>query len=164
MIVEEDIMENGKTNRIRRWTITAVTLIGISFFFLTFSVDALGVGRSPGFGLIQMALLLISITCLTIAAFAYLYGRRSNAPRSLQADIGIRLGATGLVFTYVAGFADLLRIGTHPHPDFPAPFVGEWQIGGIIVGIIAILAGMLLYYTSRAQQDASSMEFILNGK
>ena len=157
-------MQNGKAGRGRRWAVTAVTLIGISFFFLTFSVDMLGIGRSPGFGLVQMTLLLTSITCLTFAAFVYLYGRRPNAPRSLQADIGIRLGATGLVFTYVAGFAELLRIGTHPHPDFPAPFVGEWQVWGIIVGIIAILAGMLLYYTSRAQQEASSMEFILNGK
>jgi hypothetical protein len=89
--------------------------------------------------------------------------RPKDAPRSLQADIGIRLGATGLIFTYVTGMSDLIGIGTHVDPVFDRPYVGPFQLGGILIGVMMIIAGLILYYSSRGPRESSSLEFLING-
>jgi hypothetical protein len=58
----------------------------------------------------------------------------------------------------------LIGIGTHVQPRFERPFVGSLQLGGLLLGILSILAGMRLYHTSRGTRRASSMEFLVNGK
>jgi len=148
-----------------RFNITVVLyILGTALAFLSLAGDRIGIDITPGFGVIQMVEFLLGLTLLTIAAFLTIQSRRRrNVPRSLQADIGIRLAATGLVFAYVAGFSDLLGIGTHVAPEFERPFVGPLQFGGLVVGILSILVGALLYYTSRGSRDSSSMEFLVNG-
>lgn len=153
---------NGRTTRIRQIIMGALFGLGALMSLGALTTEMLGIDRTPGFGMIQMGILLAGITFLTLGAFIYLRSQRKNVPRSLQADIGVRLAATGLVFAYVAGLADLLRIGTHPHPDYERPFVGWLQLWGIGVGLVSILIGLLLYYTSRRIQETSSMEFIAN--
>lgn len=148
---------------IRLYSTISLFSLGLVFIFLSLAADVLGVDRTPGFGMIQMFLLLLGITFWTGGAFIYLQGIRKNVSRSLQASIGSRLAATGLIFAYAAGLADLLSIGTHPHPDYERPFVGWLQIFGLTLGIISILAGLLLFYTSRRIQQSSSMEFLVNG-
>jgi hypothetical protein len=93
----------------------------------------------------------------------YINTLRQEAARSLQADIGIRLAATGLVFAYVSGLSDLIRIGTHVEPQFERPFVGPLQLGGLALAVLVIFIGLSLYYTSRGTRSKSSMEFIVNG-
>ena len=106
--------------------------------------------------------LLLGLTLLTIAGYLRIHSLRPpDAPRSLQADIGIRLGATGLVLAYVCGLADLIGIGTHVEPAFGRPHVGPLQMGGLIVGTLMIVAGLLLYYTSRGSRESSSLESLL---
>jgi hypothetical protein len=74
------------------------------------------------------------------------------------------LAATGLVFAYIIGLADLIGIGTHVNPRFERPYVGPFQVGGLILAIVMILAGMVFYHTSRGSgRDKSSMEFLVNG-
>jgi len=157
-------MKSVKSTRIRS-TVTAVLfLAGIILSAISLAAEFLGLDITPGFGIIQMFQLLLGLTCLTVASFLYLQSlRRKNAPRSLQADIGIRLAATGLVFAYVSGFSDFIGIGTHVAPNFERAYVGPLQLGGISLGFLSILAGLFLYYTSRGTQESSSMEFLLNG-
>ncbi len=138
-------------------------LIGNVLVILSLAAEILGLDLTPGFGIVQMLQLLIGLTLLTLAGFLHMYSLRSpDTPRSLQADIGIRLAATGLVFAFVAGLADLMGIGTHVDPAFERPFVGPLQLGGLIVGIISITLGMILYHTSRGSRQTSSLEFLLN--
>lgn len=138
-------------------------LIGNVLVVLSLAAEILGLDLTPGFGIIQMLQLLIGLTLLTLAGFLHIYSLRpADAPRSLQADIGIRLAATGLVFAYVAGLSDLMGIGTHVEPAFERPFVGPLQLGGLVLGIISITIGMILYHTSRGSRQASSLEFLLN--
>jgi len=163
-IEEQHKMSNGKSTRIYTIVIILLVTFSVLLIFLSLAADPLGIDRTPGFGMIQMLGLLIGITFLTVAAFMYLSALNHNGSRSLQADIGFRLSATGLVFAYVAGLSDLLGIGTHPHPDYERPFVGWLQLSGLGIGIISILVGLLLYYTSRRLRSASSMGFIINGE
>ena len=138
-------------------------LIGNVLTILSLAAEILGLDLTPGFGMVQMFQLLVGLTFLTLAGFLHIYTLRApDAPRSLQADIGIRLAATGLVFAYVSGLADLIGIGTHPHPDYGRPFVGPLQLGGLVLGIISITVGMLLYYTSRGTRRQSLLGFLLH--
>ena len=151
-------MESGA--RIRLSTTIVLFIIGIILIFFALAADELGLDRTPGFGMVQMFLFLVGITSLTLGTFVHIRGLHHKKEKSLQASIGMRLAATGLIFAYAAGLADLLSIGTHPHPDFSRPFVGWLQLFGISIGIASILLGILLYYTSRRIRESSSMEFI----
>ncbi len=140
-------------------------VLGIILVVGAFVAELIGLDLTPGFGVLQTLAFLVGVTLLTIATYLYLIeGRPADAPRSLQADIGVRLSLTGLVLCYVCGFADLIRIGTHVQPEFERPFIGPLQWGGLVLGLIVLVAGIILYYTSRVKRPASSLEFILNGK
>lgn len=148
------------------WNIVVLLLflIGNVLTVVSLAAEILGLDLTPGFGMIQMFQLLLGVTFLTLAGFLHIHRLRNpDTPRSLQADIGIRLAATGLVFAYVSGLSDLLGIGTHVSPRFERPFVGPLQLGGLVLGIISITTGMLLYYTSRGSRESSALEFLLAG-
>lgn len=154
-----------RAKRLQRLLALVFFILGIILCLMAVSLDYLGLDLTPGFGAVQMLQFLLGVSCLTLAGFLYLYTlRQPDAPKSLQADIGIRLGATGLVFMYVAGFADLIGIGTHVNPSFSRPFSGPLQLAGLFLGTISIIVGMLLYHSSRRISGGrSSMEFIMNG-
>ena len=140
------------------WRVTSLTLLVLGLIFIALSF----IDRTPGFGAIQVLQLLLGIAAITLASFMYLYTLRSpDEPRSLQADIGIRLALSGLVFCFVAGFSDLIGIGTHVDPRFERPFIGYLQLIGLAIGGITILAGIILYYTSRGHRQSSSLEFLI---
>ena len=158
-------MSDSNTKRTANWVIIILFVLGLLFVGLALAADVLGIDLTPGFGVIQVVALLIGITLLTLAVFAVLRSRRpKDAPRSLQADIATRLVATGLVFTYVAGLSDLIGIGTHVEPSFQRPFIGPLQLGGVVIGLALILAGLLLYHTSRGQRESSSLGFLVNDR
>lgn len=155
----------SKAIRVRRVVVAALSIVGLLVVVGAVATELLGLDLTPGFGVLQTLAFLVGLTALTIAAYLFMSaGRPPDAPRSLQADVGVRLSLTGLVFCYVTGFADLIRIGTHVQPEFERPFIGPLQLGGFVVGLLILLGGMVLYYTSRGKRAASSMEFILNGK
>lgn len=156
--------EASKSNGTRvRKVITAVLfLAGGILCIMSLAADWGGLDLTPGFGVVQMLQLLLGLASLTLAVFLYLKSLRPpNTARSLQADIGVRLAATGLVFAFVSGLSDLIGIGTHVTPNFDRPYVGPLQLGGLLVGVGSIIAGMLLYYTSRGSRENSLMDFLL---
>lgn len=156
---------SNKALRVRRAVMLALALVGLLLVVGAAAVELLGLDLTPGFGVLQTLAFLLGVSALTIAIYlAMSAGRPAEARSSLQAGIGLRLSLTGLVFAYVAGFADLIRIGTHIQPEFARPFIGPLQLGGLLVGLFMLIAGMLLYYTSRGKRQSSSMEFLLNGK
>lgn len=159
-------MSQKQAVQLRTVTLLVLLILGVALSGLALAAEVLGLDITPGFGIVQMFQLLIGLTCLTLASYLYLRSLRpKETSRSLQADIGVRLAATGLVFAYVAGLSDLVGIGTHIEPNFERPFVGPLQLGGLLLGVIAIVAGLLLYHTSRGIRENSSMEFIIqNGK
>lgn len=140
----------------------ALFVLGLILSVIALSAELVGLDLTPGFGMVQMFQLLLGLTLLTIAGYLRIHSLRPpDAPRSLQADIGIRLGATGVVLAYVTGLADLIGIGTHVEPSFGRPYVGPLQMGGLILGALMIAAGLLLYYTSRGSRESSSLESLL---
>jgi len=148
--------------RVERTASVILLLLGLLSCGLALGAELLGLDLTPGFGMVQMLQLLLGLTFLTFAAFIRIHSMRSpKTRRSLQADIGVRLGATGLVFAYILGWADLIGIGTHVGPEFERPFVGPLQLGGLLLGVVMIAAGIALYYTSRGTRQSSSLESLL---
>ncbi len=155
-------MRSQPTRNILNIVVLMLFLIGNVLVIVSIAAEILGLDLTPGFGIVQMFQLLVGITLMTLAGFLHIYSLRDpDTPRSLQADIGIRLAATGLVFAYIAGLSDLMGIGTHIEPSFERPYVGPLQLGGLIIGLITITAGMVLYHTSRGSRHQSSLEFLL---
>jgi len=155
-------MRRDLVNRLEIIFSLILAVFGIVLSLISLGAEILGLDLTPGFGMVQMFQLLLGLTLLTIAGYLRIHSLRSrDAPRSLQADVGIRLGATGLVFAYVSGLSDLIGIGTHVVPSFGRPFVGPLQLGGLLVGVIMITIGMLMYMTSRGSRQSSSLESLL---
>jgi len=155
-------MRRDLVNRLEIIFSLILAVLGIVLSLISLGAEILGLDLTPGFGMVQMFQLLLGLTLLTIAGYLRIHSLRSrDAPRSLQADVGIRLGATGLVFAYVSGLSDLIGIGTHVIPSFGRPFVGPLQLGGLLVGVIMITIGMLMYMTSRGSRQSSSLESLL---
>jgi hypothetical protein len=151
-------MNGTMIKKIESYLSIILFLLGLILIFLSLGAEVLGLDYTPGFGVVQMFQLLLGLTFLTFAGFLSVHRlRRPDAPRSLQADIGIRLGATGLVFAFVCGISDIIGIGTHVNPEFSRPYVGPLQLGGLVLGVLIITVGLLLYYTSRGSREASSL-------
>lgn len=150
---------------LRRIIVIVLLVVGLILTLTSVAAEPLGLGNTPAFGVLQMAAFLGGITLITLAIYLQLYSRRpAGSPRSLQADIGIRLSATGVVLAYVSGFADLFTIGTHVQPAFNRPFVGPLQATGLVFGLVAIVAGIFLYYTSRGERSRSSLSFLIRSR
>ncbi|MCC6604970.1 MAG: hypothetical protein IT327_17310 [Anaerolineae bacterium] len=159
-------MSSAKIDRaakVRRSVTWTLFVVGLVLIVISLGADFFGLDITPGFGVVQMLPLLVGLTALTLSLFLLINAQRQEMPRSLQADIGVRLAATGLVFAYVTGLSDLIRIGTHVQPQFERPFVGPLQLGGLALAVLTIVIGLALYYTSRGARPKSSMEFIVNG-
>ncbi|MCB8944795.1 MAG: hypothetical protein H6658_13685 [Ardenticatenaceae bacterium] len=156
-------MSKEKVTQVRHVILWLLLGVGVIMLVLSLAADSLGLNLTPGFGIVQMVPLLLGISCFTLVAFVYVHeGRPPHSPRSLQADIAVRLAATGLVFLYVSGLSDLIGIGTHSQPNFERPFVGPLQLGGMGLGLLSILIGLYLYHTSRGTRASSSMQFLIN--
>lgn len=162
-MITDKVMESSNRHQIISIISLILFLLGTILCVVSLAAEILGLDRTPGFGVVQMLQLLIGLTLLTGAGYLHMWGMRPrHSPRSLQADIGIRLSATGLIFAYVSGFSDLIGIGTHTELNsFERPYVGPLQLGGIVVGVLLVTIGMLLYYTSSHHQRESSLSFIL---
>jgi hypothetical protein len=155
--------KNDRAAKVRRSVTWTLFVVGLVLIVISLAADFFGLDITPGFGVVQMLQLLVGLTALTLSLFLFINVQRQEMPRSLQADIGVRLAATGLVFAYVTGLSDLIRIGTHVQPQFERPFVGPLQLGGLALAVLVIVIGLALYYTSRGPRPKSSMEFIVNG-
>lgn len=157
-------MNREIVNRLEKVSSLILFVLGIVLGAVALSAELLGIDLTPGFGMVQMFQLLIGLTFFTLAGYLRIHSLRPNdAPRSLQADIGVRLGATGLVFAYTTGWADLIGIGTHIGPSFDRPYVGPLQLGGLLLGVLMIAAGLILYYTSRGSRASSSLQRLIPG-
>ncbi|HQF71825.1 MAG TPA: hypothetical protein PLH39_11170, partial [Promineifilum sp.] len=92
---------SSKAARVRRAVIAILSLLGVTLIIVAAAVELLGLDLTPGFGVLQTLAFLVGVTALTIAVYLWMNtSRPADTPRSLQADIGLRLSLTGLVFCY----------------------------------------------------------------
>ena len=133
----------------------SLTLIGFFLFTLGAAPEFYGLDRSPVIGFVQIAVFLIGLGVICIGGYISLSSLWRGHERSLAADIGLRLVATGYVVSFVSGLADVFGMGNQPWPQ--TPFFGFWQMTGVILGQIIIAIGFLLMIPPRSLQQNNSV-------
>jgi hypothetical protein len=129
------------------------TFAGFLIFLLGAVPDLFGLDRSPIIGLVQIAVFLIGLGIICTGGYICMSGLWGNVPKTIVADIGLRLVSTGYVIAVVSGLADVFGFGSQLTPEIP--YFGPWQLLGVLVGEIMIAFGFLLLIPFRLRRRRS---------
>jgi hypothetical protein len=130
-----------------------VTFIGLLVFLLGAEPGIFRLDRSPVTGFVQIAVFLVGLAIICIGGYITLNGLWNGDPKTIAADIGLRLVSTGYVIAVASGMADVLGFGNHKLPDIP--YFGPWQASGVILGQAIIALGFLLLIPPRHRRYSS---------
>jgi len=133
-----------------------VTFIGLLVFLLGAEPRIFQLDRSPVTGFVQIAVFLVGLAIICIGGYIALNGLWNGDPKTIAADIGLRLVSTGYVIAVAAGMADVLGFGNHKFPDIP--YFGPWQAGGVILGQAFIALGFLLLIPPRHRRYTTQLK------
>lgn len=124
----------------------AISTLGIMVALMGLFPGLTGVDETPGIGLVQVIMLLVGYTMLSLGAVLYVKVTfYIGIPSNLVQQIGLRLMLTGLLFASIAGLADILGFGSHLRTDFTDIFFGGWQAVGTLASLAVSSFGVLLY-------------------
>lgn len=143
----ESKLKNGNGINKTRFGL-AVTLIGFFLFTLGAAPEFYGLDRSPVIGFVQISVFLVGLGLICIGGNICLTALWRGQERTLVADIGLRLVATGYVISFVSGMADVFGMGSQPWPQIPS--FGFWQTTGVIIGQVVIAIGFLMMIPPRS--------------
>lgn len=129
----------------------ALVLIGQIIFILGANPGLFGLDRSPVTGFIQIAVLLVGLASICLGGYLTLNALWNGRQKTIAADVGLRLVATGYVIAVSTGMADVFGFGTHILPLIP--YFGPLQAIGVMIGEIIITIGfvMLIPYQSNPE-------------
>ena len=128
-----------------------VSVIGFIIFLMGASPELFGLDRSPVIGFVQITVFLIGLAIVCIGGYISLASLWQGKERSIAADIGLRLVATGYEIAATSGLADIFGIGNQPWPEIPT--FGLWQSRGVLIGQIVIAVGFLLLLPPQSAQQ-----------
>jgi hypothetical protein len=134
-------LNNGVSYLRIRFSLITV-LLGMLIFTIGAKPNWFGWERTPIVGFIQIIVFLVGLALICVGGFVGLSALWGKEQRSIIADIGLRLVATGYVITVFAGMADVFGMGTQAVPK--TPYFGPWQAGGVLIGQFVIAAGFLM--------------------
>lgn len=129
----------------------ALVIAGQIVFILGADPGLFGLDRSPVTGFLQIAVLLIGLALICMGGYLTLNALWNGRQKTIAADVGLRLVATGYVIAVSAGMADVFGFGTHILPLIP--YFGPLQAIGLMIGEIVISIGfvMLIPYQSSGE-------------
>lgn len=119
-----------------------LTLLGLILFMLGTRPSLFGLDRSPVVGFIQLSIFTIGLGIICLGGYIGLTGFWKNGSRTIAADIGARLVATGYVVAAFAAMADVFGMGGQVYPRLH--YFGPWQAIGVQAGQVLIALGFLL--------------------
>lgn len=132
---------NGVSYLRIRFSLITVAL-GLLIFTLGAKPNWFGWEGNPVVGFIQIVIFLIGLALICLGGFVGLSALWGREQRSIIADIGLRLVATGYVIAVFTGLADVFGMGTQAVPKIP--YFGPWQAGGVLIGQFVIAIGFLM--------------------
>jgi len=153
--LQSDIRGNNQ-GRFRVLFGLIVTLIGLLVFLLGAEPRIFRLDRSPVTGFVQIAVFLVGLAIICIGGYITLNGLWNDDPKTIAADVGLRLVSTGYVIAFAAGMADVLGFGNHKFPDIP--YFGPWQASGVILGQAIIALGFLLLIPPRHRRYTTQLK------
>jgi hypothetical protein len=132
----------GERSGSRLRTALAVVLIGLFVFVVGAKPNWFGWDRSPVVGFVQITVFLFGLAIICLGGYFGLLALWDGSPRTILADIGMRLVGTGLVIAVFSGMADVFGMGSQPLPE--VPYFGPWQATGVLIGQVVIALGFLM--------------------
>lgn len=132
--------EIRKSTRVRLALI--LTVVGFVVFIIGTKPEWFKLDRSPVVGFVQIAVFLIGLAIISIGGYLGLNALWGSTERTILADIGQRLIATGYVIVVFSGMADVFGMGSQPRPD--VPYFGPIQAVGVAIGEFVIAVGFLM--------------------
>lgn len=133
---------HGEPSSLRLRSGLVITLIGLFVFAVGAKPGWFGWDRSPVVGFVQISVFLIGLGMICAGGYVGLLALWNGNPRTILADIGLRVVATGYVISLFSGMADVFGMGSQPLPG--VPYFGPWQATGVLIGQILIALGFLL--------------------
>jgi hypothetical protein len=119
-----------------------ITFLGLIIYLFGAAPEIFGLNRSPVTGFLQIAVFLVGLAFMCLGGYFSLNALWNGHEKSIVADIGLRLVATGYVIAVASGMADVFGIGNHPFPRIP--YFGAWQALGVLIGEAVIGIGLLM--------------------
>ena len=115
-------------------------LIGLFILAVGTKPNWFGWNRASVVGFVQIAVFLVGLALICMGGYIGLSALWGKEQRSIIADIGLRLVATGYVITIFTGMADVFGMGAQTE----TPYFGPWQAGGVLIGQSIISLGFLM--------------------
>jgi hypothetical protein len=142
----ESIQQNGiHRNGFHRLRIRAgviMSLAGFMLYMLGADPALFGVDRVPVMGFVQITVFLTGLAIICLGGYLSIASLWNGYQKTIAADIGLRLVATGFIIAVASGMADLFGFGGQPFPR--SPTFGAWQEVGVLIGEAVIALGFLL--------------------
>jgi hypothetical protein len=120
----------------------AIAVFGWLIFVLGVNPGFFGMDRSPVVGFVQIAFFLIGLAIICVGGFLTMNTLWAGREKTIVADIGYRIVATGYVIAAASGMADVFGFGSQPFPS--TPYFGQWQALGVITGQVFIVVGFIM--------------------
>ncbi|UCF28783.1 MAG: hypothetical protein JSW42_03610 [Chloroflexota bacterium] len=144
---------NGKF-RIRLGMVTMA--VGLLIFLIGAMPDMFGLDRSPVIGFVQIAVFLFGLAIICLGAYISMNSLWNKHQKTILADIGLRLVATGFLIAVISGMADVFGFGTQLSPQIP--FYGPRQAAGVLFGEIIIVIGFIFQIPFKFGSDIAREE------
>ncbi len=119
-----------------------LTLVGFILLAIGTKPSLFGWDRSPVVGFIQLAVFTIGLGIVCLGGYIGMTGFWKNGNRTISADIGVRMVATGYVVAAFSAMADVFGMGGQVYPRLI--YFGPWQAFGVQFGEILITIGFVL--------------------
>lgn len=120
----------------------ALTLIGLFVLIVGAKPGWFGWSHTSGVGFVKISVFLLGLGVICAGGVVGLPPLWTGAERTLAAEIGTRLVATGYVVSVISGMADVVGFGSQPPPN--TPFFGPVQAAGVMMGQAVIAMGFLM--------------------
>lgn len=131
----------------------SLAILGLTIFVLGVNPGLFHLDRSPVMGFVQIAVFLVGLAFICLGGYIALNTLWRGKEKSIPADIGFRLVATGYVICVTTAMADIFGFG---HQSFPQiPYFGPWQALGVILGEVVIIVGFLLFIPWERQKPST---------
>jgi len=119
-----------------------VTMFGFVIFIIGAKPEWLTLDRSPVVGFVQITVFTLGLGIICLGGYIGLAALWGSEEKSIPADIGLRLVATGYVISVFTGMADIFGMTVQANPE--VPFFGPWQAVGVEIGMVVVALGLLL--------------------
>jgi hypothetical protein len=127
--------------------------LGLLSFLIGTEPGLFGLDRSPVVGFVQIAVFLVGLAFICLGGYVMMNALWNDRPKTILADIGLRLVSTGYVIAVVSGMADVFGFGSQLSPAIP--YYGPRQALGVLIGESVIALGFIFMIPFGAASKAT---------